>query len=595
MFTVIQMLHVIMPQVPLGATVSEVVDVVQWLRDRDVGQSPRIGDMKAMAPSNRRGHVAPEFSTSRRLRASQRVAWLLRVNRVLGHEERWSRAKQFAAAFRGGCWPAPASESKISRWETNLVRVPYLAIRRYEELLELPQESLVSVIDTVNRYASQPIGGPSALNRGWHRNRDLAIMNAEELLDKVTSTEIVTGSDWDNLTSILSSIPEIMLVPRSAWTDLAGRLMAEMVIADGFSWMRRFEALNRLLGHPSGQRATISVCASLAADKTNQIVVEAISAMDGTNHPDASQHILAQLVEPASDLAFYGALLACVRKTRHGHMTQAQIHGMLQIVNDLLIGPARHDDAKAIAAQLLHQLPNHVDVDLNARLRNSLVSNRALTEVLVAGRLAVETSPVILNRILAKVAARLPRELPGFHDDTLPILVDELLFNPVLDVRLYAALLIEASPYRKPVSVALIDELSDVNVVRDTNLSGPILGALRILGDADQRATIERLIVAPGLPTPTAVSAAHAIGHIPGESEERYWHKAVGHWGRRWNRDRDLGSASVLHDLVYALGMSDNKSILTMIRDDSSAPFPVRAAAAWWLGIPDQIRFSARQ
>jgi hypothetical protein len=44
---------------------------------------------------------------------------------------------------------------------------------------------------------------------------------------------------------------------------------------------------------------------------------------------------------------------------------------------------------------------------------------------------------------------------------------------------------------------------------------------------------------------------------------------------------------------MYALGMSSNESLLAATRDNSSAPPLVRAAAAWWLGIPHQTRKSA--
>lgn len=106
------------------------------------------------------GH--PELTEPRRVGVSRRVGWLLRVNRVLGREQRWVKAKQFCAAFRGGCWSGTIDESKVSRWETAIIRPPYLAVRRYEELLELDHGSLVAVIDTINRYTAPPTGGPSA-------------------------------------------------------------------------------------------------------------------------------------------------------------------------------------------------------------------------------------------------------------------------------------------------------------------------------------------------------------------------------------------------------------------------------------------------
>src|SRR5579862_4217501 len=82
-------------------------------------------------------------------RVRERIAWMLRVNRFFGPDERWSRASAFAAAFRGGCWPGTGNESKISRWETATLRVPYQAVRRYEQLLELPPGLLTSTADNI--------------------------------------------------------------------------------------------------------------------------------------------------------------------------------------------------------------------------------------------------------------------------------------------------------------------------------------------------------------------------------------------------------------------------------------------------------------
>jgi hypothetical protein len=44
----------------------------------------------------------------------------------------------------------------------------------------------------------------------------------------------------------------------------------------------------------------------------------------------------------------------------------------------------------------------------------------------------------------------------------LATLVDEMLYSPVSDVRLYAAVAIQATPYRGPVAAALGTELSRI-------------------------------------------------------------------------------------------------------------------------------------
>ncbi len=95
-----------------------------------------------------------------------RVAWLLRVNRLYGPAEQWQRGASFAAAFQGGCFPERASVYQISRWETAGVRVPYRAVRRYEEMLQLPANHLVALIDVIYRYSAPALGSAPLLDRG---------------------------------------------------------------------------------------------------------------------------------------------------------------------------------------------------------------------------------------------------------------------------------------------------------------------------------------------------------------------------------------------------------------------------------------------
>src|SRR5258707_15491058 len=97
---------------------------------------------------------------------SLRVAWLLRVNRLLGPGQDWTRTATFAAAFQGGCYPRGVSESTVSRWETGAGRATFLTVRRYEELLALPPGLLVATADTIYRYAKPGTAGAPTLSRG---------------------------------------------------------------------------------------------------------------------------------------------------------------------------------------------------------------------------------------------------------------------------------------------------------------------------------------------------------------------------------------------------------------------------------------------
>ncbi|MGE5830164.1 MAG: hypothetical protein ACM30G_17650 [Micromonosporaceae bacterium] len=525
-----------------------------------------------------------------------RVAWLLRVNRLYAGDERWVRLGAFAAAFRGGLYAQGASQSKISRWETGAVRAPYLALRRYEQLLELPECLLVAAADTVYRYAAPAASGPPTLDRGDLLAPGAATHRAlENLIEQAQSNALMSGGQWDELTGRISATPDLVLVPRRTWALLAERVLAEMIIADGVPWLQRFEALNRLLGHPVGQGAAVAALASAAADRTNEGFVETVCALDASRHPDASRHVLRQLVHPTNERAQYGALLACVRKVKYGHFTGHQLRDLVALVGGLLDDPGSFTDARVIAVELLRRLPADLPGGAGQRLRRAVAGDPTLGQVLSAGRLADrETGRIVIDRLVAGATVSLARDLPRFRDEQLPVLVDEMLYDPVLDVRLYASMLIYATPYRSPMAQALGAELARALAVRDLSLISSILGALRFLGGPAQRPLMERLILAAGLPAEVGSTAAQHLGHIGGASDDRFWAAALARHGEGWRRQRDPTSATTLHGLVYGLGMARNDELLHRVRGDRESPAPVRAAAAWWAGRPALIHNSAR-
>lgn len=528
------------------------------------------------------------------------TGWLLRVNRLFGPDARWAKLSSFASAFPGGNWQRSVSESSVSRWENALTRVPAAAVHRYEEVLGVPPYLLVATVDTVRRYfdpaaVAVPASPPRAV--ALDEAQQAALERIQESLDTVLSDGLVGGGDWDELTGLLRSVPYPVLLPRSTWTELAGRLLGEMIVADGVPWLRRFEALNRLLVHPASRRATIDVCASLAADPGQQVPVELICALDGTDHPDASRHVLTQLTQPTSEGAFYGALLACVRKVRYGHFTPAERQRLLGVVTDALSGGGYHQDAPPLATELLRTAqPGELPPARRAWLERILGSDPVLSQVLEHGRLVTDAAAAgTVQRITRTALAGLPREVPGYREEILPGLIDLVLTSPVSDVRLYLSALIAASPYRAPAAAALAGELGRFRLPDRPRLAAAVLAALRIVGGPEQRPLVERLIVASGLPAPVTEAAAHAIGHVGGTSTDAFWHGAIALHARRWHQHRDRTSATVLQSLVYGLGMGRRLALLATVAGDQRLPRPVRSAARWWLDIPDRTIRSAQR
>jgi hypothetical protein len=228
-------------------------------------------------------------------------------------------------------------------------------------------------------------------------------------------------------------------------------------------------------------------------------------------------------------------------------------------------------------------------------LRRALAGDRTLSEVMGAGRLAATaTSGVVVDRIVRTAVADLAARAPGFVDELLPVLVDEMLYAPVLDIRLNASMLVRATPYGPVIACGAATELTKPGALADPTLATSLLWALRVLGEPEQRPLIERLVLASGLPTEVSVAALESVAHIAGHSTDRFWLTAIALHNRAWRRHRSPSSVAALTGLVYALGIAANLRLLRHMRDDREGPGPVRAAAAWWLARSTRVFASVR-
>src|SRR5579859_2405914 len=332
------------------------------------------------------------------------VAWLLRANRLHGPDQRWASMTVFAAAFRGGSWPAPVSPSQISRWETAAARAGFGVLRRYEQLLGLPQGRLVAIADWVYRKASgRP--GPSVLDRGLDPEDPRVQDRAGELFERALSADVMTGLDWDELTSELLAFPVAFVHPRTAWADLSERLLAELLITDGPAWLSRIEAVDRLLAHPRARPSIVAACAALAADPACQVVIEPLAILEQTADADAGRHVLAQLTGPSSDRALRGALLAALGKTRLRHFRPVQLSTVAAVAAELLPDADPPGEVGALAAELLRLVSASRIGPGEDRLRG--VTDATTRAILAHGRtLDPDAAQRVTARILTAATAR---------------------------------------------------------------------------------------------------------------------------------------------------------------------------------------------
>jgi hypothetical protein len=402
----------------------------------------------------------------------------------------------------------------------------------------------------------------------------------------------MSGADWDDLTSNLAVLPAVFLYPRRAWAELSERLLAELLITDGLAWISRVEALARLMAFPRARAAIIAACGALAADPTNQVIIEPLTILDQTADGDANRYVLAQLANPTSDRALRGALLASVEKIPRRHFQLTDLQGLARTAIDLLDVADLHSDARNLAAALLREVPA---AQLGAtRGRLSPAADATTRSILTFGQTALpDMAAQVVARVLVAAGARMCRRPLAEDDPMLARLLRELMFSPVGNERVLAGVLIAATPYREPVGAALAVELTAALAAGNVALATAILAAVPFVGRPEDRPVVERLAVAAGLPGAIVDTAAWTIGHVSGHSDRQFWLTAVETHSRAWRQHRSPASASALRGLTYALGIARHHSLLDVVHSDTRLPPPVRVAAGWWLNIPRRIYASA--
>jgi len=459
----------------------------------------------------------------------------------------------------------------------------------------------VAIADAVYRETLGRLGSPT-LQRTVDPLSPAVRNRTGQLLDMALSTDAMNGDDWDELTVNLWAFPAVFVHPPTAWAVLAERLLLEMIISGGNGWLQRSEALFRLLGHPCGEMPVIAACATLSADRTNQIFIEPLTILEMSSHPDAANHLLRQIVDPTNDHAHRGAWWAVAEKVGRGHFTSAQLEALGDQAVALLTADAQHPACRLAAAELLRQMPATASWRVRSAVRR-VASVDALTgNVLKTGRTAPAGVAAAVVAGLAADAMRLtPRDVLD-HDPMLAHLLDEMLFHPQISHRLLAAQLIAASPYSVAIGAAIGDELRRPRVLASAELAVPMVNALTHFSDVDRRRLVERLVLAPGVPAPVMEAAAWSVGHGRGPGDLRFWPAAFARHLAGGDPHVHTGPAgappltvSAARGLVYSLGIHHNVALLRKLRTDTSAPHHVRIAAAWWLNIPEHILSSVRR
>jgi hypothetical protein len=505
------------------------------------------------------------------------VGWLLRCNRALGQDKALRSGREFARAFRRDGRP-PLAPSQVTRWESGVLAASRSTIRRYEHLLGLAPESLVTIGDALAR--SDGLRLPETADDTTPSDKD----TLHELLERASTPQAMTGNAWSRLTELVASRPTLVLHPPRLWREIADNLLAELSVSAYVEWLQRQEAMSRLLEHRDACRHAVAACIALAADPSSPVVIEPLSLLDVTSHAEANGYVLAQLRDPASERALYGALLAALRKVAQRHFHDDQWPQLGRAVRGYLEDSTVDQTVLPLALEVLRRLARQTPgegavVRAMRNARGARGERPAPSET---------RDPRLLTTLVA--AALGPHSEDLSPDRPAAKLIDEMLFHPDSYRRTLASMLMSATPYRAGLARAMLAELSSGLGRRGHTPPAAILRTLTDLGADIHRPLIHRLLTRADVGAEMVHAAAWATPHCAGRDPEPLWRKTLAARFGAWKADRSALNASVVHAIAYGIGTDGHSRLLREIRDDEEMPSQARSVASWLLATPAGAR-----
>ncbi len=385
----------------------------------------------------------------------------------------------------------------------------------------------------------------------------------------------MSGSEWDELTRILMRWPGAML-PMTMWEATAQRLLLELLAADGIAWAQRYEAFARLVNHPAGGPPTIDACASAAALRNHQAMASTVAALGSSDHQDSIRAMVGQVHHPTNDRALDGAIAGLAEAVWRGQLQAAQRVRVMDVLRPL---SGSGDELDSRSTRILRRLSDGTH------------------KPLLPDPLPPPEDPrrQVTDRVVLRTLTQLND--PDFGDiEELTELVHCLLFHPLQDSQLAAAFTVSATPCQTSLAAALRAELMLPNTLTgSTRWSTTILMALGFIGGEPELRLAERIVLARGIPSETQRIAAFALAHLGTGTPTEWWRGAI---NQRLslltaNPDRQ-DDVEILRNLIYSAAITGRREALEQVRSDPRTTVDPRAAATWWLALPNHLLISAR-
>lgn len=524
----------------------------------------------------------------------QKMLWVLRNARTHAADP----AVRGASGFAAGAGRAPAvHRSQVGRWENGSVAVTYELVRRYEQVLDLPEGQLLAAIEVFGRMMLASEAAPEPLHPRGEPDADEAL----ELVERALSTERMTGLDWDRLSSHLARLPHVLLRERD-WEAMFRRCNQEAGLSLDLEFVQRYGAAIRFVRHPRTEAVVARLADAGLRDPAEQLYVDIASLLRYTTHPAVIDLLLAQLRDPTNDHALRSALLALTSHVQRRRLTREETVEVVRLAVDHLRDTDRSFRVRRGAANLVRA----VDLPGRERLAAGLTvdNQKFAASIIMAGR---ARRPEELRDLRARLRRTLAQTLSP--DD---------LEEPVLDTVIGAAIgetneetngnalaILMLSPQGPVVGRAYIEELRDALHHNHHVAAHECLSVLSWLMQPEALDLVTDIACDPSADVDLAYESANAAGNCveaPGPAREARDARLLARLTDvvRDGAGRLADSEALVRGHAYALGMRDRYDLIDGVVDDldsgrlvASSPAlasRARGALGWWQAIPPHLR-----
>lgn len=476
-----------------------------------------------------------------------RTAWLLGTSRMLRADGAYANRQDFLPELaRLG---VRADNSRVSRWESGTGAISRDVVAAYEQVLDLPRQSLAAPIRLLDRRACET---PEAA--------DADPATLDRYVEAVLTGETAEGHRWADLASELAQHPSIYL-RSTLWRELGTRLVTELSRSVGVAYTTRLAALHRLIAHPMAHNDVLAAVGQYVTDPYAVRVGDVIAALSLAPSSGARFLALGLLSSGHAELQAGAARAIAAMQA-----TQSWSPSLDAELERSTLALLANETTPTGNADLL----TYLTADARERVMAELGENHHHRFVIEHATL---TSPATASLIAANVASRAQAslDLAANPDPMLERLVREALFHAHAERRHRAEVMLMASPFSAGVAAAVAGLL---------NADDPLIAhrAAVLLRYCVTPAETDDILAAPRNRPPVVEGAAlSALGHVQ-SLEEAHVDHLLGR-STAWPDDARTDAA------LYVLGMHG----LTDKISGTPVPDHVASACQWWRRIGSRI------